>query len=195
MAAIDAVIGAAINGVRKSGALESGALMATVTAVGTDGTVTVERGTDTYPKVRVLSGYTSPRTGDLVEIMKTAGGWVCIGSLRLAPQFTPWTVIPMASGYRAKYSLPEWTREGNWVTLRGNVERTTSAALPVSTETTVGTLPAEARPTRVTYFTGTGAGAEIARITVRDSGELQFTLRSGSISSTWMGFDLVYRND
>lgn len=82
MAAIDRVIGAAIDGVKKSGVIEASALMATVSVVNADGTLTVTRGADTYPKVRCLSGYLGATVGDLVEILKTSGGWVAIGRLR-----------------------------------------------------------------------------------------------------------------
>lgn len=82
MAAIDKVIQASIDGVKRSGALESGALMGVVSAVDTGGTLTVARGTDVYPAVRILSGYNHPVVGDTVEILRTAGGWVCIGALR-----------------------------------------------------------------------------------------------------------------
>lgn len=82
MPAIDKIILSAVEGVKKSGTIEAGTLMGTVTAVASNGTLTVERAPDVYPKVRILSGYIKPTIGDLVEILKTTGGWVCIGSLR-----------------------------------------------------------------------------------------------------------------
>lgn len=80
-APIDRLIDAVLRKVQASGMLEAGALMATVSAVGTDGTVTVTRVGDTYPKVRRLASYTAPAVGDRVEILRTAGGWVCLGKL------------------------------------------------------------------------------------------------------------------
>lgn len=87
MAGIDKILASAVDSVRKSGVIESGTLMGTVDAVGSDGTLSVSRGPDTYPRVRLLSGY-APAAGDLVEILRTAGGWVCIGKLMgsAAPQ-------------------------------------------------------------------------------------------------------------
>jgi hypothetical protein len=85
VSAIDAIIQSSVDAVKASGALESGALMGVVSAVGTDGTVTVTRGADVYPKVRLLSGYNNPAVADTVEMLKTVGGWVCLGRLRTAP--------------------------------------------------------------------------------------------------------------
>ncbi|MGW6754534.1 hypothetical protein [Streptomyces sp. NPDC055006] len=81
MAGIDALLGASVNAVKKSGVIEGSALMATVTVVNSDGTITAARGADSYPKVRVLSGYLVPTVGDVVELLRAAGGWVCIGKL------------------------------------------------------------------------------------------------------------------
>lgn len=81
MAAIDVINASAIDAVKRSGVLEAGALMATVSTRNADGTITVTRGTDTYPNVRLLAGDPAPSVGDLVEILKTSGGWVCLGSL------------------------------------------------------------------------------------------------------------------
>lgn len=80
MAAIDFVVNAALENVKKSGLVESGALLATVASVPGGGVVSVNRGVDSYPKVRLLSGY-SAVVGDLVLILKTNGGWVCLGKL------------------------------------------------------------------------------------------------------------------
>ena len=81
MAAIDLIVREAIDGVKKSGALEAGALMATVAGWGpVSGTIAVTRGADTYPQVRYFTSYT-PSAGDLVLILKANGGWVCLGKL------------------------------------------------------------------------------------------------------------------
>lgn len=81
MAAIDLIVKEAIEGVKKSGALEAGALLATVSGWGpVGGTIAVTRGPDTYPQVRYLTNY-APSGGDLVLILKTNGGWVCLGKL------------------------------------------------------------------------------------------------------------------
>lgn len=82
MAGIDRILTASVDAVKRSGALESGALMATVSAVNSNGTVDLTRADDEYPSVRVLSGYLRPAAGDSVEMLRSAGGWVCIGKLR-----------------------------------------------------------------------------------------------------------------
>ncbi|WP_458085805.1 H-type lectin domain-containing protein [Streptomyces malaysiensis] len=82
MTFLDKIIAGVTDSIRKSGMLESTTLMATVSAVGADGTITATRGDDTFPKVRILSGYWSPAVGDTVEISKTVGGWVCLGKLQ-----------------------------------------------------------------------------------------------------------------
>lgn len=81
MAAIDVILNASVDSVKRSGLMESGAMMGTVTAVADDGTVGVERAGDTYPRVRVLSGYERPTVGDRVELLRSAGGWVAVGKV------------------------------------------------------------------------------------------------------------------
>lgn len=81
MTALDTVLAASVSAVKRSGALEAGALMATVSVVNANGTVSVTRNGDTYPSVRLLRGDPTPAVGALVEILKTSGGWVCLGSL------------------------------------------------------------------------------------------------------------------
>ena len=81
MSGLDALLNASVDAVRKSGMLEANAMMGTVSAVNTDGTVDVDRAGDLYASVRVLSGYMQPAVGDRVELLRSAGGWVCIGKL------------------------------------------------------------------------------------------------------------------
>ena len=83
MSAIDTIISAVTAQIRASGLLESGTIMATVSAVGADGTITATHGTNTYPRVRVLTAL-GVAVGDRVEIMRTLGGWVCLGRLMSA---------------------------------------------------------------------------------------------------------------
>lgn len=79
--AADRFMSAILAAVRASGLVESMTRQGVVTAVGSDGTVTVTRNDSTYPKVRRLSGYTSPAVNDRVMIQKTASGWICLGKL------------------------------------------------------------------------------------------------------------------
>jgi hypothetical protein len=87
MAAVDKLLGAAVQSVKTSGLLESMARMGVVSAVNSDGTVDVSRAGDVFPSVRLLSGYESPVVGDTVQMVKTMGGWVCVG--RLAASSAP----------------------------------------------------------------------------------------------------------
>ncbi|MFF4952278.1 hypothetical protein [Streptomyces chattanoogensis] len=97
--AADRLLDAVIKKVKDSGLLYSGILMGTVSAVGSDGTITVIRGTDTYPSVRLLSGYTSPAVNDTVEIMRTLGGWICLGALQTVNPVSVWNTVSMATGF------------------------------------------------------------------------------------------------
>lgn len=81
MPGLESLLNASVDAVKKSGALESNALMATVSVVNSGGTVDVTRAGDTFPTVRRLVSYASPAVGDSVLILRTAGGWVCLGKL------------------------------------------------------------------------------------------------------------------
>jgi hypothetical protein len=107
MPGIDRVLNASVDAVAKSGLLEGNALMATVSVVNLDGTLTVTRADDTYESVRVLSGYLKPTVGDTVELLRSAGGWVCVGKLMTTstPRIQAGTVVtPTWSG-----ATMEWT--------------------------------------------------------------------------------------
>lgn len=95
MPRIDQLISAAVDAVRRSGALEEMTLTGVVSAVGSDGTVTVARDTDTYPKVRLLSALGRPTVGDLVVIHRGLGGWTCLGVAQTsnAPRIQRGTVL------------------------------------------------------------------------------------------------------
>lgn len=58
------------------------ARMATVSAVNGDGTVDVAIADGEIPRVRCLTQIYRPGVGDVVEILATAGGWVCLGRLQ-----------------------------------------------------------------------------------------------------------------
>ncbi|MFD5308177.1 hypothetical protein [Streptomyces ardesiacus] len=76
----DRIVTAVLRAVRTSGLLEANTLSAVVSVVNSDGTVDVTRNDSTYPRVRRLSGYSSPSVGQRVIIQKTSAGWVCLGS-------------------------------------------------------------------------------------------------------------------
>ena len=81
-APIDVLVDSAVNAVANAGVPESIARMAVVETVNTNGTINVTVDDGTVPGVRLLSGYYAPRVGDIVEVMRTVGGWVCLGALR-----------------------------------------------------------------------------------------------------------------
>lgn len=79
---LDTILNAAVDAVKRSGLLESIARMGTVSALhGSNGTVDVTRPDGTYLGVRVLSSYPSPAVGDRVIVIRTMGGWVCVGKV------------------------------------------------------------------------------------------------------------------
>jgi hypothetical protein len=89
-----------VDAVKRSGAIEGNAIMATVSVVNTGGTVDVTRAGDTIPSVRILSGYMVPSVGDSVELLRSAGGWVCIGKLMTSsgPRIQTGTAVTPTSG-------------------------------------------------------------------------------------------------
>jgi hypothetical protein len=94
MAAVDKLLGAAVQSVKTSGLLESMARMGVVSAVNSDGTVDVSRSGDAFPSVRLLNEAEPPVVGDTVQMLKTMGGWVCVGKLATssAPRIQSGTV-------------------------------------------------------------------------------------------------------
>lgn len=165
---IDTIIQASVDTVRRTGVAESGVLMANVSAVGTDGTVTVTRGADTYPLVRILSGYTNPAVGDVVEILRTSGGWVCLGSL-LTYNPGQWKTLTLNSGWTAfsGYAVPAYRRSSDgMVYMRGLAQKTSGATAGAS----VCTLPAEAIPASKRRFVAQVSGSLYASLTIGTDG-------------------------
>ncbi|MCR8576460.1 hypothetical protein [Streptomyces sp. Isolate_219] len=179
MAAIDRVIGAAVDSVKKSGVLEAGALMATVSVVNSDGTVTVTRGDDTYPKVRLLSGYRDPAAGDTVQILKTTGGWVCVGELRTTNPNT-WTTLTLAanwSPFGGAYGAPSYRVNGDGtVSLSGMAGRSPTIAAP----STVLTLPVAIRPPFKQRFVTQVSSSAYAALDVNTDGTVVIGDYSGN---------------
>lgn len=93
--AVDTLMTAVAASVADSGLLDSRARVATVSAVATDGTITVAVADGTIPRVRLLSGYASPTVGDLVVILSTVAGWVCLGATQTTTHGA-WTNYPAA---------------------------------------------------------------------------------------------------
>ncbi len=103
--AIDVVIGEAVNAVQRSGLATSNARMAIVSAVATDGTLSIDDDEGPITGVRMLSGYPTPAVGTLVELLNTVGGWVCLGAIvSTTPTTMPWTALNALGSYATGYS-------------------------------------------------------------------------------------------
>lgn len=81
MQPVDVLVDATVDAVADAGMAESIARMGTVAAVNSDGTVTVTLAEGDVPKVRLLRGLYGPAVGDVVEVLRTRSGWVCLGRL------------------------------------------------------------------------------------------------------------------
>ncbi|NED36686.1 hypothetical protein [Streptomyces sp. SID8499] len=193
----DRLVNAVIKKVKDSGLLWSGVLMGTVSAVGTNGTITVTRGTDTYPSVRLLASV-APSVGDSVEIMRTLGGWVCLGVVQSA---TPvWTSITPASGYTNNgnsngtlqyrvFSLAG-SRHVEWC---GGVSWATNGSPPNSG--VICNVPTNARPSSIRSL-ACAAGSEVVKVDFRDDGNVQIVQRNSSTLTTWVSLNgCIYRID
>lgn len=117
---VDQLRDSAVDAVRQSGIPTESTRTAEVTAVhASDGTCTVQIGTSTIPRVRIV-GFPAPMQFDLVTIQKTAGGWVCLGVLRGSQ--TRWRVptlnTPWAN-YGSGWQTRRYRRVGSLVELQG----------------------------------------------------------------------------
>ena len=129
--------------------------LATVTAVGTDGTVTADG-----LVYRRVDGYQAPAVGDVIVVSQSSSGnLIAHGRLAGATASSgAWTAIPLASGFTSTHTVfgPAQYRivtayGGTRVELRGSVDATTS----VTTQTNFSTaLPAAARPSVVRTWVG-----------------------------------------
>lgn len=180
----DRLVNAVIKKVKDSGLLWSGVLMGTVSAVNTDGTVTVTRGSDTYPSVRLLASV-APSVGDSVEIMRTMGGWVCLGVLAAADP-NAWIPLTLASGwtqFSGNYPPFAGYRVTNGVVhLRGVVQHAS-----FSTAQTICTLPAAIRPPYQRRFVTEIAKSTFAALDVNPDGTV--VVQDMSSAGTWCSLD------
>ena len=189
----DRLVNAVIKKVKDSGLLWSGVLMGTVSAVGADGTITVTRGTDTYPSVRVLRGAGALTVGDTVQIMRTLGGWVALGGFSTSTHDTGWTNLPLGSGITAYTGTgsdanpaPSVRRIGKVVYLRGRW--TFSTAYSAGTDRLIATVPAGFRPATAIEIAANvtaASGGYAGKCWLNNSYEIHFW--SGAATS-WGGF-------
>lgn len=188
MSGLDILLGASVEAVKKSGALEDTALMAAVSAVNADGTVDVTRAGDTYPAVRLLNDY-APVAGDLVQILKGRGGWVCLGRQATA-DLSAWTPLPLATGWTAfgsPYAPPAYRVMANgFVALRGMADHAGT-----TTASTIGTLPLAARPLFKHRFVTQVSTTLYASLDVNTDGTVVVGDLNGG-TATWASLDPAY---
>ncbi len=93
---VDVLVDSAVGAVASSGLIDEVARMGTVAVVNPGGTIEVDVEDGEIPSVRMLSTHYSPAAGDLVEIMRTSGGWVCLG--RISTGIPSGAVVDMRAG-------------------------------------------------------------------------------------------------
>ncbi|MCT2594231.1 hypothetical protein LHJ74_30725 [Streptomyces sp. N2-109] len=121
---VDSLNESAVDAVMKSGLAKRLSRSAVVIAVRSDFTVDVHTGNDEIltERVRVL-GY-GVEVGDSVTILRTAGGWVCLG-VQMGTYSTQWTNFSLASWQQPfgnGFRQPRYRRIGSAVEMEGVVE-------------------------------------------------------------------------
>lgn len=199
MAAIDSILNASVASVKRSGIVEASSLMATVSAVNSNGTVDVTRAADAYPSVRLLGTY-RPAVGDTVQILKAAGGWVCLGPFQTTKLTNGWVAPSLASGYTnngngngtVQYRIIDWAGSTH-VEWCGGVSWTTSGSPPNSGKIT--TLGAAGRPGSLRSVVAAG-GSDVVKVDFGTDGSVTIVPRTGSSLTTWLSLNgITYRID
>lgn len=119
----DSLMSATLEHVRKSGALTENCRMGEVSAVGTDGTITVSAAGETLPRVRLLSSYPEPTVGALVSILRGSGGWICLGAH--IDYATSWQYPTLSSQFvqhGGGFEDARYRRQGGTVEVQGVVD-------------------------------------------------------------------------
>jgi hypothetical protein len=174
--------------------------MATVSVVNSGGTVDVTRAGDTIPSVRILASYLIPTVGDMVEIIKTAGGWVCIGVLATTTPTPQWVTASLVSGYttnginKGVVQYRRYVDRGNtWIEWYGGMSWATSGTPPNSG--VWFTMPSGFRPP-LEQTTPAAGGGDIPKIDFRTNGDCVIVQRVSSTLTTWMSVSGIrYRID
>lgn len=162
--------------------------LGTVTAVGTDGTVTC----DSAVVARRMDCYLSPTVGDQIIITQSGqGNWIALG--RTAPLTTAgtWQTFSLNTGWTAfssTYYTPAYRINGD-----GTAALSGLARAPASTTgtATVGTLPAGATPAkRARHITEVASGV-FGVLDINADGTVQITDYSGTAG--WAALDVASR--
>ncbi len=172
--------------------------LATVTTVGTDGTVTA----DGIPAIRCLDTYLGPAVGDVIIIdQSSSGNWVTPG--RIASGSAPagrWTAIPLLGGFTtphsifgpAQYRIITVAGTGR-VELRGSVTCTTAVTSQTSFSSA---LPTAARPpyarTMPCRRQVSSDTKGVTAVEVTTGGVLQIHGLASPNSTTWFALDGCY---
>lgn len=157
----------------------------TVTAVGTDGTLTVQGGDgSSYPKVRRTRVYVAPLVGDVVVMHRSRNG----NRYAQPPLSTgaTWITLPLASGWSAHGGSPAYRLESGRVWLRGSVQTSGS----VSSGATFATLPTGFRAANSDFYGTTysiGSGPAATYVTANTDGTLVYNGSTGTVAYLMLG--------
>lgn len=171
--------------------------LATVTAVGTDGTVTADG-----LIYRRMESYQAPLVGDVIVVSQSPSGSL-IAHGRMAGTTAPagaWTAIPLASGFTTQHTVfgPAQYRivtayGGTRVELRGSVDCTSS----VTTQTNFSTaLPTAARPSATRTWIGRRNYSVdtkgVAAMEIQTSGVMSVFGSASPSQTDWFALDGCY---
>ncbi len=117
---------------------------------------------------------------------------VKINNKLIKTEDTGWLDIPLATGVSSTSHVgkPQMRKVGNVVYLRGSI-----TGIPTF-DTLIGILPAEFRPTALSYGAGRAQGARIATYAVFPGGDLNLVITNdSSYNLTYYAFNFNYLVD
>ncbi|MEU7243414.1 hypothetical protein [Streptomyces sparsogenes] len=163
-------------------------MLASVTAVGTDGTVDITTATGPVVGVRRLRSYAAPQVGDVVKVARNpAGNWVVVDAT--ASSADAWQPLTLSAGFTwtgvAGDPVPSAAKDAlGMVVLSGMI---TPTGLSTSTSTVFATLPAGIRPQWRGACLTVGDAASV-RIYINTGGSISARLVVGN-APTWISLD------
>lgn len=188
---IDLVNASAVEAVRKSGMTVEVAKSAVVESVdNAAGLCSVrvdDNGDEIYENVRLIGG--GVMVPDLVTILRTAGGWVCLGPQLGAWNNTGWRTPSLQSAlepYPSRYP-PQYRRIGDRVELRGMI-RTTAA---VGGSISLFFMQGDCRPQFRRVFTQPRSGGATYLMNIDPTGEVS-TSSGAQGSAAFFSIETVF---